>query len=74
MCIHIRVPEQRLCDAIVINLQNGWKRFEEVSRKNSSLRLWEVKSQLLDFDDGGHSWTVMNPTVGASAPSRLTDS
>ena len=61
--IKLRVPAQRLGDALIIVVEDGGKRPKKMSRKDRAVRVREIKGKLFDFSDGGHARNVVDATV-----------
>ena len=70
--IEFGIPAQSLRDALVIIIQDGRKRPEQMSRKDRSLRVRQIKSQFFDFGDRSHGGTIARGDPSASVQSRRT--
>jgi len=67
ICVEFRVAAQCLGDTFVVFMQDGRERSEQMCCEKSPLGIGQVKSETLNFCDGGHAWSVARRDSRASA-------
>jgi hypothetical protein len=52
--LKFRIATQSFCNTFIFVVQDRWKRSQQVCRQDSSLGLWQIQCQFLDFCYGRH--------------------